>query len=42
MSEKHLVCQGAVCRCDFGTTTDKLMVKTQVNDTSTIKTVRKS
>ncbi|WP_419494716.1 DUF4280 domain-containing protein [Chryseobacterium bernardetii] len=29
MSEKHLVCQGAVCRCDFGTTTDKLMVKTQ-------------
>lgn len=29
MSEKHLVCQGAVCGCDLGTTTDKLMVKTQ-------------
>ncbi|REC59311.1 hypothetical protein DRF65_26805 [Chryseobacterium pennae] len=29
MSEKHLVCQGAVCSCDFGSTTDKLMVKTQ-------------
>lgn len=29
MSEKHLVCQGALCRCNFGTTPDKLMVKTQ-------------
>lgn len=29
MSEKHLVCQGAVCRCQFGTTPDHLMVKTQ-------------
>lgn len=29
MSEKHLVCQGALCRCNFGTTPDKLKVKTQ-------------
>ncbi|RFM30009.1 DUF4280 domain-containing protein [Deminuibacter soli] len=36
MSEKHLVCQGAVCQCKFGTTPDKLKVKSQqgyyVND----------
>ncbi|MEC5147035.1 DUF4280 domain-containing protein [Chitinophaga sp. 212800010-3] len=29
MSEKHLVCQGAVCMCQFGTTPDKLKVKSQ-------------
>lgn len=29
MSEKHLVCQGAICKCQFGTAPDKLMVKTQ-------------
>ncbi|GEN65667.1 DUF4280 domain-containing protein [Chryseobacterium rhizosphaerae] len=29
MSEKHLVCQGAVCQCRFGTTPDTLKVKTQ-------------
>lgn len=29
MSEKHLVCQGALCRCNFGTTPDKLKVLTQ-------------
>lgn len=29
MSEKHLVCQGATCKCKFGTVPDKLMVKTQ-------------
>ncbi len=29
MSEKHLVCQGAICKCQFGTVPDKLMVKTQ-------------
>lgn len=29
MSEKHLVCQGALCKCNFGTTPDKLKVKTQ-------------
>ncbi|MFP3593127.1 DUF4280 domain-containing protein [Chryseobacterium sp. SIMBA_038] len=29
MSEKHLVCQGATCKCKFGTTPDKLKVKTQ-------------
>lgn len=29
MSEKHLVCQGATCQCKFGTTPDKLTVKTQ-------------
>lgn len=29
MSEKHLVCQGATCQCKFGTTPDKLKVKTQ-------------
>jgi len=27
MSEKHLVCNGAVCKCQFGTTPDKLKVK---------------
>ncbi|MFC6268189.1 DUF4280 domain-containing protein [Frigoriflavimonas asaccharolytica] len=29
MSEKHLVCQGALCKCNFGTTPDKLKVLTQ-------------
>lgn len=29
MSEKHLVCQGATCKCNFGTTPDMLKVKTQ-------------
>lgn len=29
MSEKHLVCQGALCICNFGTAPDKLKVKTQ-------------
>ena len=29
MSEKHLVCQGAVCQCIFGTALDTLKVKTQ-------------
>lgn len=29
MSEKHLVCQGALCMCNFGTAPDKLKVKTQ-------------
>lgn len=38
MSEKHLVCQGATCRCNFGTAPDKLKVLTQskryINDKS--------
>lgn len=38
MSEKHLVCHGALCQCNFGTAPDKLMVKTHlkeyVNDSS--------
>ncbi|NRS94105.1 hypothetical protein HNQ03_003205 [Chryseobacterium sp. 16F] len=29
MSEKHLVCQGAICQCNYGTTPDKLKVLTQ-------------
>ena len=29
MSEKHLVCQGATCKCNFGTTPDTLKVLTQ-------------
>ena len=29
MSEKHLVCQGAICQCIFGTAPDTLKVKTQ-------------
>lgn len=29
MTEKHLVCHGAICKCQFGTTPDKLVVKTQ-------------
>lgn len=28
MSEKHLVCHGAMCQCNFGTAPDKLVVKT--------------
>ena len=28
MSEKHLVCHGAVCQCNFGTVPDKIAVKT--------------
>jgi len=27
MSEKHLVCNGAICQCKFGTTPDTLKVK---------------
>ncbi|MFC6098376.1 DUF4280 domain-containing protein [Flavobacterium qiangtangense] len=38
MSEKHLVCHGALCQCNFGTAPDKLMVKTHqkeyINDSS--------
>lgn len=38
MSEKHLVCHGAICQCNFGTAPDKLMVKTHkkeyINDSS--------
>lgn len=41
MSEKHLVCQGATCQCQFGKTPDKLKVLTQskrfVNDSSGAK-----
>lgn len=29
MSEVHLVCQGAICKCQFGTAPDTLKVKTQ-------------
>lgn len=29
MSEKHLVCQGATCQCQFGKAPDKLKVLTQ-------------
>ncbi|MRX64883.1 DUF4280 domain-containing protein [Maribacter luteus] len=29
MSQKHLVCHGALCKCQFGTAPDKLMVLTQ-------------
>ncbi len=29
MSEKHLVCQGAICKCNFGTLPDRLKVLTQ-------------
>lgn len=28
MSEKHLVCHGALCKCSFGTLPDKLSVNT--------------
>jgi hypothetical protein len=27
MAEKHLVCHGAICMCNFGATPDKLSVK---------------
>ncbi|KIO51844.1 DUF4280 domain-containing protein [Flavobacterium hibernum] len=37
MSEVHLVCEGATCKCQFGTAPDTLKVKTQtkrfINDT---------
>lgn len=29
MTQKHLVCQGATCQCQFGNTPDKLKVLTQ-------------
>lgn len=29
MSKIHLVCQGAICKCQFGTSPDTLKVKTQ-------------
>ena len=29
MSKKHLVCHGALCKCQFGTAPDKLVVLTQ-------------
>lgn len=29
MSQKHLVCQGAICKCQLGTVPDKLVVLTQ-------------
>lgn len=29
MSEKHLVCQGAICICKYGTTPDQLKVNSQ-------------
>lgn len=29
MSQIHLVCQGAICKCQFGTAVDTLKVKTQ-------------
>jgi hypothetical protein len=36
MAEKHLVCQGAICMCKYGTTPDKLKVlshqKEYIND----------
>jgi len=36
MSKKHVACHGAICQCKYGTTTDKIDVKTQkqhfVND----------
>ncbi|TWP22476.1 DUF4280 domain-containing protein [Apibacter muscae] len=31
MSRKYFVCQGAVCQCNFGSTTDKLKVKTHTS-----------
>lgn len=41
MSEKHLVCQGAICQCQFGKTPDNLMVLTQtkrfINDSKGAK-----
>ncbi|MDY3548857.1 DUF4280 domain-containing protein [Riemerella anatipestifer] len=29
MKQKHLVCQGAICQCNYGAIPDKLKVKTQ-------------
>ncbi|TWP31075.1 DUF4280 domain-containing protein [Apibacter muscae] len=29
MEEKHVTCQGAICQCTYGSTTDKLKVYTQ-------------
>lgn len=41
MAEQFLVCQGAECRCNFGSSPDKLVVKTQssryINDNSSQK-----
>lgn len=32
MAEKHLVCQGAICKCKFGTAPDKLKVRTHTKE----------
>lgn len=32
MAEKHLVCQGAICKCKFGTAPDKLKVLTHTKE----------
>jgi len=32
MSEKHLVCHGAMCQCNFGTAPDKLVVKSHTKE----------
>ncbi|MFI8606057.1 DUF4280 domain-containing protein [Cellulophaga baltica] len=41
MSQKHLVCQGAICKCQFGVTPDNLKVLTQqkiyINDDKSSK-----
>ncbi len=41
MAEKHLVCHGALCRCRFGTASDRLKVASQddhyINDGGTQK-----
>jgi hypothetical protein len=29
MSAKHIVCDGAICQCNFGAAPDKLKVKSQ-------------
>ena len=29
MADKHLVCQGALCKCQYGTTPDTLKVLSQ-------------
>lgn len=32
MSEKHFVCQGAICKCKYGTAPDKLKVLTHTKE----------
>ncbi len=43
MADKHLVCESAICKCDYGAAPDKLVVRTQtlryINDNGAQKLI---